>query len=82
METISKLYLTFILYIFLVIYYGFYDSSNPFYEFINSIFSLEIWMNWINRNQLYYILLIILIGITLLVLYYINNEFSKHPYHD
>ncbi len=77
METISKLYLTFILYIFLVIYYGFYDSSNPFYEFINSIFSLEIWMNWINRNQLYYILLIILIGITLLVLYYINNEFSK-----
>jgi len=77
METISKLYLTFILYVILVIYYGFYDPSQPFYEFINSIFSLEIWMKWIKRNQLYYILLIIMMGIVLIGLYFVNNDFSK-----
>ena len=76
METISKLYLTFIIYVILVIYYGFYDPSQPFYEFINSIFSLEIWMKWIKRNQLYYILLIIMTGIVLLGLYFVNNDFS------
>ena len=79
MKLIHQLYVTFTIYVLLLIYLSFYDPNTPFYEFIDSTMNSKYFMNVVNRNKKYYYLVSALVGCILVYWYTATvTRFSIH----
>lgn len=73
MNTITILYLTFLIYILLVIYILLYNPSAPFYKFVGSIFNSRKIMDYIHAHAKYFYLIVAATsGILTAMIYYLS----------
>ena len=73
MNTITILYLTFLIYILLVIYILLYNPSTPFYKFVDSIFNSRKIMDYIHAHAKYFYLIVAATsGILMSMIYYLS----------
>ena len=79
MKMIHQLYITFIIYVLLVIYLSLYDPDASFYKFVDSNLNSKHLMNVVNRNKKYYYLISGIIGAMLVYWYTATvTRFSIH----